>query len=105
MRELDDLDAFALIPLLISLEKEFSSRLTVMRMNHLLTSLLLACLTLAPGLNAAENELSDADIKAILRERVEDANKAVGIVVGLVDEHATRIIAHGTIFPNTRDPV
>jgi len=29
-------------------------------MNHLLTSLLLACFTLAPGLNSAENELSDA---------------------------------------------
>lgn len=76
-----------------------------MRMNHLLTSLLLACLTLAPGLNAAESELSDADIKAILRVRVEDANKGVGIVVGLVDEHGSRIISYGTMSREDREPV
>ncbi|HEX4643973.1 MAG TPA: hypothetical protein VH598_00035, partial [Verrucomicrobiae bacterium] len=65
-------------------------------MHYPLTSLLLACLTLAPGIKAAENELSDADIKAILRARVDDANKGVGIVVGLVDEHGSRIISYGT---------
>jgi CubicO group peptidase (beta-lactamase class C family) len=74
-------------------------------MNHLLTSLLLACVTLAPGLNAAENELSDADIKAILRARVEDANKAVGIVVGIVDERGSRIISYGTRRSDSPEPV
>lgn len=74
-------------------------------MNHLLTSLLLACLTLAPGLNAAENELSDADIKSILRNRVDEANKGVGMVVGLVDEHGRRIISYGMKSREDREPV
>ncbi|HEX4645600.1 MAG TPA: serine hydrolase, partial [Verrucomicrobiae bacterium] len=58
-----------------------------------------------PGIKAAENELSDADIKAILRARIDDANKGVGIVVGLVDEHGSRIISYGTKSREDREPV
>jgi len=49
----------------------------------------------APFSHAAEASLDDSAIKAILRERIEVAKKAVGIVVGLVDERGTRVVSCG----------
>jgi D-alanyl-D-alanine-carboxypeptidase/D-alanyl-D-alanine-endopeptidase len=40
-------------------------------------------------------EISDDELRAILKERVEVAQQAVGIVVGIVDEKGQRIVAHG----------
>jgi CubicO group peptidase (beta-lactamase class C family) len=45
--------------------------------------------------NAAEAVPTDAEIKAILRQRIEVAKKAVGIVVGIVDERGTRVMSCG----------
>jgi len=40
-------------------------------------------------------ELTDDQIKNILRERIDVAKKSVGIVVGLIDEKGTRIVSYG----------
>ncbi|MCX6907038.1 MAG: serine hydrolase [Verrucomicrobia bacterium] len=45
--------------------------------------------------HAGETSLTDSEIKAILRERIEVAKKAVAIVVGLVDERGTRVVSYG----------
>lgn len=61
----------------------------------------IACITLYCVLaatsfsHAGETSLTDSDIKTILRERIEVAKKAVGIVVGIVDEHGTRVVSCG----------
>lgn len=38
---------------------------------------------------------SDDEVREILRSRIEDSKRGVGIVVGLVDEKGSRVIAHG----------
>lgn len=53
---------------------------------------LLAAVSLSP---AAENNLDDSAIKAILRERIEVAKKAVAIVVGIVDERGAHVVSCG----------
>jgi len=45
--------------------------------------------------HASETGLTDSEIKAILRERIEVAKKATGIVVGIVDERGTRVVSYG----------
>ncbi len=61
-----------------------------------ITFIALYCvLAVAPFSHAAETSLTDSEIKAILRERIEVAKKAVAIVVGLVDEHGTRVVSYG----------
>ena len=44
---------------------------------------------------AAWNIPSDADIREILRERIDVERYGVGIVVGLIDRHGRRVVAHG----------
>jgi serine-type D-Ala-D-Ala carboxypeptidase/endopeptidase len=44
---------------------------------------------------AAQDEPSDAYIRAILQERVEKDRKSVGIVVGIVGDRGSRIISYG----------
>jgi D-alanyl-D-alanine-carboxypeptidase/D-alanyl-D-alanine-endopeptidase len=51
------------------------------------------------SLTAAESTPTDSEIKLILRERIDQAKKGVGIVVGLVDAHGTRIVSHGGFEP------
>lgn len=41
--------------------------------------------------------LTDDDIKTMLRDLIDTDKMAVGMVVGLVDEHGTRIISHGRL--------
>jgi CubicO group peptidase (beta-lactamase class C family) len=43
----------------------------------------------------AQAELTDDQIKSILRERIDVAKKSVGIVVGLIDDKGTRIVSYG----------
>src|ERR1700733_1483040 len=52
----------------------------------------------------ADESMSDADLKALLHERIDVAKHDVGIVVGVLDEKGQRIIAHGkTAYENGRD--
>lgn len=56
------------------------------------------CLTILTALNqpiTAQTEITDSEIKDILRDRIDVARKSVGIVVGLVDEKGKRVISYG----------
>jgi D-alanyl-D-alanine-carboxypeptidase/D-alanyl-D-alanine-endopeptidase len=57
----------------------------------------------APPLPAAE--LTDTEIKLIVRERIDTAKKSVGIVAGLVDENGSRIVSWGTTDREHKEPV
>jgi D-alanyl-D-alanine-carboxypeptidase/D-alanyl-D-alanine-endopeptidase len=46
---------------------------------------------------AASSVPSDADIREILRERIDVERHGVGIVVGLIDRHGRRVVAHGAL--------
>jgi len=63
----------------------------------LLTVALTTISSLAPAGRTpiAQAELTDDQIKSILRERIDVAKKSVGIVVGLIDEKGTRITSYG----------
>ena len=57
---------------------------------------LLVLLALLPArVTRAQAGVTDDEIKKILQDRIDVAKKSVGIVVGLVDEHGTRIIGYG----------
>jgi len=62
----------------------------------------LACLVLYVGQAAAQSPTSspgvappDAEIRRILTERIDVEKQGVGIVVGVIDPHGRRIVAHG----------
>src|SRR5208283_4906369 len=50
---------------------------------------------------SAGDTLSDAEIQTVLRDDIDADKLAVGIVVGIVDEHGTRIISHGMLDNGT----
>lgn len=61
-----------------------------------ITCIALYCVTSVATLShAGDTSLTDSEIKAILRDRIEVARKSVGMVVGIVDEHGTRVIGYG----------
>jgi CubicO group peptidase (beta-lactamase class C family) len=67
-----------------------------MNQNMKLISLLLIvvfCLAAQPLPTRAD--ITDDEVKSILQDRIERAKKSVGIVVGLVDEKGSRVIAFG----------
>lgn len=72
-----------------------------MRTRQINTVLLAVALTTIPVLAlssqipVAKTELTDDQIKSILRERIDVAKKSVGIVVGLIDDKGTRIVSYG----------
>jgi len=49
------------------------------------------------------SSLTDDDIKAVLRDRIDVAKRGVGIVVGLVDRNGTRVISHGAPRTGSND--
>lgn len=53
------------------------------------------------GASAAGDTLSDAEIQTLLRDNIDADKLAVGLVVGIVDEHGTRIISHGKLDNGT----
>ena len=64
---------------------------------------LVLCL-LAPSALRADEPMSDAELQALLHERIDTTKHDVGIVVGLLDEKGQRIIACGkTAHDNGRD--
>jgi len=58
-------------------------------------NVLLLCFLLAVRVALAQAELSDDEIRGILRDRVDRWKKSVGIVVGLIDDKGVRIISYG----------
>jgi CubicO group peptidase (beta-lactamase class C family) len=66
-------------------------------MNWLMRVLLLIIVVayMAQFIVPAQEPLDDADIAAILRDRVDAAKKSPGIVVGIIDERGPRIISCG----------
>ncbi|MFY9571841.1 MAG: serine hydrolase [Blastocatellia bacterium] len=53
----------------------------------------------------AQNEVTDDQIRSILRDRIDVAKKSVGIVVGLIDEKGTRVISYGKLSQNSTKTV
>jgi len=49
----------------------------------------------APYLGRAQERPDDAQLKTLLRDRIDTAHAGVGIVVGIIDEKGTRIISYG----------
>src|SRR5258708_16032071 len=58
-------------------------------------TLLLSLILLPAHVTRAKAGTTDDEIKKILEDRIDGARKSVGIVVGLVDEHGTRLISYG----------
>lgn len=55
----------------------------------------MSAVTLSHQMSAARPELTDDQIKNILRDRIDVTKKSVGIVVGLIDDKGTRIVSYG----------
>lgn len=55
----------------------------------------ISALALSRQTPVAQAELTDGQIKSILRERIEVAKKSFGIVVGLIDEKGAHIVSYG----------
>lgn len=54
-----------------------------------------SALAMSRQIPVAQTEFTDDQIKNILRERIDIAKKSVGIVVGLIGDKGTRIVAYG----------
>ncbi len=70
--------------------------------------LLIAVLTfsfIALQLLVAQERPTDAELKTIIRERIDTAHAGVGIVVGIIDEQGVRIVSHGTLSRTDNTPV
>jgi hypothetical protein len=70
-----------------------------------LSLLLLAVFGFATGRAQVAPPLTDDEIRSILSDRVERAKRALGIVVGIVDEHGTRVIGYGKPDKNSTQTV
>lgn len=64
-------------------------------MGLILVAVALATLATARQTSNSQPDLTDEQIKSILRDRIDVAKKSVGIVVGLIDDNGTRIVAYG----------
>ncbi|MCX6900307.1 MAG: serine hydrolase [Verrucomicrobia bacterium] len=60
-----------------------------------ITCIVSYCVLAAAQFSRASEAPDDSAIQAILRERIEVAKKAVGIVVGIVDERGTKVVSYG----------
>lgn len=60
-------------------------------------SRLLAAAALALAAGTSQAFPADADVREILRHRIEVSKRGVGVVVGLVDASGSRVIAHGHV--------
>ena len=50
---------------------------------------------------SAVDTLADAQIKTMLRDYIDTDRLGVGLVVGIVDEHGTRVVSHGKLDNGT----
>ena len=64
----------------------------------------LGLLLMAASARGAEQAAlpSNDEVRAILANRIDVQHQGVGIVVGLIDRHGRRIVAHGTFDKDTR---
>jgi CubicO group peptidase (beta-lactamase class C family) len=76
---------------------------TINRIVHI--SLVVSLALLPTHARIAQTELTTDEIKTILRDRIDVANKSVGIVVGLIDDKGTRIISYGKPNQNSSQPL
>lgn len=68
-----------------------------MRMKRLLTGFYLASVTFSPLAAQTTSSLpGDAEIRAILAERIDARHQGVGIVVGAIDAAGRRVVSYGT---------
>jgi serine-type D-Ala-D-Ala carboxypeptidase/endopeptidase len=67
-------------------------------------AMLLACVVF-PRLGAAQAGPSDAEIKQILQQCVDKQNRTPGIVVGVIDEKGTHVVAYGKRERGKPEPV
>lgn len=66
------------------------------RINRVVSiALFVNLLFLSTQARLVQSDITDDQIKNILRERIDVAKKSVGIVVGLIDEKGTRIVSYG----------
>ena len=72
---------------------------TIPFLYSLLPTLLLALFAPPPVLSEVLSDEQEQEIMDILRERVETYKVAPAIVVGVVSENGTQVIAHGTFSP------
>ena len=61
----------------------------------MIVALVVSLLLLPARVTPAQAGITDDEIRAILRERIDVAKKSVGIVAGLVDDRGIRIISYG----------
>src|SRR2546427_10667006 len=50
---------------------------------------------------SAGDTLTDAEIRTMLRDYIDSDKLGVGLVVGIVDEHGTRVVSHGKLDNGT----
>lgn len=110
------LNQYAVKKSLLPLKKELDQTLQeIPEPSHLMNKpknwpmyLLIALLTfsfIALQLSVAQERPTDAELKTILRERIDTAHAGVGIVVGIIDEQGVRIVSHGTLSRTDSTPV
>src|ERR1041384_2652023 len=63
--------------------------------NLILALIALSAVAASRQTSIAQTDLSDEQIKSILRDRIDVAKKSVGIVVGLIDDKGSHIVAYG----------
>src|ERR1039457_2949467 len=71
-----------------------------MIINRTIGCVLSILLATAPETPAVANGLTDAEILTMLRERTDQNKMGVGIVVGIVDEHGSRVFSYGKTKKN-----
>ena len=71
-----------------------------MIINRTIGFVLSILLATAPETPAVANGLTDAEILTMLRERIDQNKMGVGIVVGIVDEHGSRVFSYGKTKKN-----
>lgn len=75
------------------------------RINLSLIASLLVVVALTPQESFAQEAITDEQVKAILRDRVDRAKKSLGIVVGLVDDKGVRVIGFGKPNSSSDQPL
>src|ERR1051326_6197860 len=76
--------------------------LTKHQSNYMKRSLIISCIIAASCLlSNSQNAPDPGTIRQTLKERIEKEKRATAIVVGIIDEHATNVIASGTTALNS----